>query len=124
MRTARLVTLLFFLLLQALALPAGAQYFGKNKITYQDFDWYVYESPHFDVHYYPEVEPFLEEIVSRFGLEITSGESKPGMLRRLERSLADRCQGGGHVPELHRAVSACGHQKRTVRAERHEGHLG
>ena len=37
---------------------------GKNKITYADFDWHVYKAPHFDVHYYPEVEPFLEDIVS------------------------------------------------------------
>lgn len=50
-------------LLVAPALPALAQ-FGKNKITYETFDWHVYESPHFDVHYYPEMEPFLEEIVS------------------------------------------------------------
>jgi hypothetical protein len=55
--------ILVALLLLAVALPASAQ-FGKNKITYMDFDWKVYESPHFDIHYYPEMEPFLEEIVS------------------------------------------------------------
>jgi WD40 repeat protein len=38
--------------------------FGTNKVTYQAFDWQVYEAPHFDIHYYPEMEPFLEEIVS------------------------------------------------------------
>jgi Tol biopolymer transport system component len=38
--------------------------FGKNKITYEKFEWHVYESPHFNVHYYPSVEPFLEEVVS------------------------------------------------------------
>ena len=43
--------------------PAGAQ-FGKNKVTYETFDWKVYESPHFDIHYYPEVEPFLDDVVS------------------------------------------------------------
>jgi len=43
--------------------PAWAQ-FGKNKITYRHFDWQVYESPHFDIHYYPEMEPFLEEVLS------------------------------------------------------------
>ena len=43
--------------------PAHAQ-FGRNKISYLQFDWHVYKSPHFDVHYYPEIEPFLEEIVS------------------------------------------------------------
>ena len=42
---------------------AGAQ-FGKNKVTYERFDWQVYKSPHFDIHYYPSVEPFLEQVVS------------------------------------------------------------
>ncbi|MDB4324884.1 hypothetical protein N9971_00920, partial [bacterium] len=44
--------------------PVEAQTFGQNKITYENFKWKVYRSPHFDVHYYPEVEPFLPEIVS------------------------------------------------------------
>ncbi len=55
--------LLVIALLIVAALPAAAQ-FGKNKITYQNFDWHVYRSPHFDIHYYPAVEPFLEEVVS------------------------------------------------------------
>lgn len=51
------------LLLAGAALPTQAQ-FGKNKISYEHFDWHVYRSPHFDVHYYPAIEPFLDEIVS------------------------------------------------------------
>ncbi len=58
-------------LLAALALPvsgpAHAQYYnigGKNKITHDNFDWKVYQSPHFMIYYYPEVEPFLEKLVS------------------------------------------------------------
>jgi len=47
----------------AVTLPVSAQ-FGKNKIVYDRFDWRVYASPHFDVHYYPESEPFLDQIVS------------------------------------------------------------
>jgi Tol biopolymer transport system component len=50
-------------LLSAAAFPAWAQ-FGKNKITYETFDWKVYAAPHFDVHYYPAEEQFLEEVVS------------------------------------------------------------
>ena len=45
----------------AFAAPAWSQ---QNKITYQTFDWHVYKAAHFDVHYYPETEPFLEDIVS------------------------------------------------------------
>jgi Tol biopolymer transport system component len=38
--------------------------FGKNKIAYNRFDWHVYQSPHFDVYYYPEEEAQLEQVVS------------------------------------------------------------
>ncbi|MDH3628370.1 MAG: hypothetical protein OEV00_09620 [Acidobacteriota bacterium] len=55
----------WFVLLLALLfyVPTFAQ-FGQNKISYENFDWHVYESPHFDIHYYPSQEPFLEDIVS------------------------------------------------------------
>ncbi|ANM30259.1 hypothetical protein ABI59_12710 [Acidobacteria bacterium Mor1] len=43
--------------------PAAAQ-FGKNKIAYDTFDWEVYRSPHFDIHYYGTMEESLPEIVS------------------------------------------------------------
>jgi hypothetical protein len=45
---------------------ATAQFgrFGKNKVVYEDFEWHVYKSPHFDVYYYPEAEPFLDQVVS------------------------------------------------------------
>jgi hypothetical protein len=52
------------LLLALLAGSSAHAQFGKNKISYEQFDWRVYQSPHFDVHYYPSIEPFLEEIVS------------------------------------------------------------
>lgn len=51
----------------AAAAPMAAQYqqsFGKNKIQYREFDWKIYHSPHFDVHYYLEEEPQLEKVVS------------------------------------------------------------
>lgn len=47
---------------------ASAQYgvtnFGKNKIQYRDFDWRIYRSPHFNVHYYLEEENQLQRVVS------------------------------------------------------------
>ncbi len=33
-----------------------AQYFGRQKVQYEDFDWRVLTTTHFDVHYYPEEE--------------------------------------------------------------------
>jgi len=62
-RPAPRVALALLLALGAPAAPTVAQ-FGQNKITYRAFDWRVYHSPHFDLHYYPEIEPFLEELVS------------------------------------------------------------
>ena len=37
-------------------LPADAQYFGRNKVQHQRFDFKVLTSEHFDVYYYPEEE--------------------------------------------------------------------
>ena len=37
-----------------LASPAGAQYFGRNKVQYDRFDFRVLETPHFDIYYYAE----------------------------------------------------------------------
>ena len=50
-----------------LAAPAAAQYsdyFGKNKVQYREFEWKIYHSPHFDVHYYEAEEVLLEKVVS------------------------------------------------------------
>ena len=29
-----------------------AQYFGRNKANYENFDFEVYQSPHFDIYHY------------------------------------------------------------------------
>ncbi len=47
--------------------PAAAQfipYFGKNKVKYDNFDWQIYKSPHFEVYYYPEFEQHLSRLTS------------------------------------------------------------
>ncbi len=33
--------------------PAGAQYFGRNKVQYEKFDWRILKSDHFDLFFYP-----------------------------------------------------------------------
>ncbi len=35
------------------AAPLGAQYFGKNKVQYQAFDFKIIQTEHFEVYYYP-----------------------------------------------------------------------
>lgn len=56
--------LLLAALVLVAAIPDSWAQFGQNKISYHDHEWQVYEAPHFNVYYYPSVEPFLEEIVS------------------------------------------------------------
>lgn len=50
--------------LALVAAPASAQYFGKNRIQYRDFDWKIYRSQHFDVYYYTAEEHQLQKLVS------------------------------------------------------------
>ncbi len=38
-----------------------AQYFGRQKVQYQDFDWWVMKTSHFDVHYYPQEEAATQD---------------------------------------------------------------
>ena len=33
--------------------PIHAQYFGRNKVQYQSFDFQVLKTEHFDVYFYP-----------------------------------------------------------------------
>jgi len=37
-------------------------YFGKNQIRYDNFNWHTYQTEHFEIYYYPEIEPHLERI--------------------------------------------------------------
>src|SRR5262245_24667150 len=49
--------------------PAAAQtpyipYFGKNNVHYDTFNWSIYTTDHFEIYFYPEVQPHLERIAS------------------------------------------------------------
>jgi len=39
------------------AAPAGAQYFGRNKVEYNDFHFQILATEHFDVYFYASEEP-------------------------------------------------------------------
>ena len=43
---------------------ADAQYFGRNKVQYERFQFTILETPHFDVYYYPE-ERAAAEVAAR-----------------------------------------------------------
>src|SRR5688572_28456128 len=40
----------------AAATPASSQYFGRNKVKYETFDFQVMRTEHFDIYFYPEEE--------------------------------------------------------------------
>ncbi len=59
MRSLRLA---FFVLLTLLvASPAAAQYFGRNKVQYENFDFRVFRTEHFEIYYYPEAERAVQD---------------------------------------------------------------
>ena len=39
-------------------------YFGKNRVKYDDFQWHMYATDHFEIFYYPELEEHLPRIAS------------------------------------------------------------
>ena len=41
--------------------PAEAQYFGRNKVNYESFDFKVLETEHFDIYYYEDGEEIIPE---------------------------------------------------------------
>ncbi|MEO5509458.1 MAG: peptidase S9 [Longimicrobiales bacterium] len=51
------------LALVVLSVPqlASAQYFGRQKVQYEDFDWWVLQTNHFDVHFYPQERVAIED---------------------------------------------------------------
>ncbi len=66
-----LVVLVALLVTSGFIVEAHAQYntpfstrYGKNKVTYEAFDFWKYTAPHFDVFYYPDEEAHLDEVVA------------------------------------------------------------
>jgi Tol biopolymer transport system component len=53
---SRLTALLACLYLLGISPVAHAQYFGRNKVQYEQFDFKVLNTEHFDIYYYPEEE--------------------------------------------------------------------
>ena len=63
----RLTILTLLAVLAAAAPAAEAQtgyipYYGKNAIRYDRFEWHIYQTDHFEIYYYPEIEQHLERI--------------------------------------------------------------
>jgi Tol biopolymer transport system component len=56
----RQTALLLSLALCGSAAVAEAQYFGRNKVQYEKFDFKVKSTEHFDIYFYPEEQPAVE----------------------------------------------------------------
>ena len=37
-------------------------YYGKNRVKYDDFEWHIYTTDHFEIFYYPELEEHLARV--------------------------------------------------------------
>lgn len=71
MRTLRMLPLLAALVMfagvdllpvQAFGQTPFVPYYGKNRVKYDKFNWSIYTTDHFEIYYYPEVEPHLQRI--------------------------------------------------------------
>jgi WD40 repeat protein len=67
----------------ASAMPASAQYFGRNKVQYKKLDFQVLKTEHFDIYFYPE---------EREGIDIAARMAERWHAR-LERLLAHQLRG-------------------------------
>jgi hypothetical protein len=51
---------ILLILLYISGLDAQWFYFGRNKVQYTNFDWYILQTDHFDIYYYPEMQELAE----------------------------------------------------------------
>src|SRR5687767_4529817 len=58
-RVALLVTCLFAFGL--IPPDLTAQYFGQNKVRYESFDFKILRTEHFDIYYYDEAMPVIQD---------------------------------------------------------------
>ena len=56
-----LAGLLIALSVSALPASVSAQYFGRNKVQYETFDFRILKTPNYDIHFYPEEADAVED---------------------------------------------------------------
>ncbi len=60
----RILLAALLLAVSVTAIPASvsAQYFGRNKVQYETFDFKILKTPHYDIHFYPEEGAAVEDM--------------------------------------------------------------
>ncbi len=48
------------LLLAGIHILSAQYYFGRNKVQYNQFDWHILKTVHFDIYFYPEMEEIAQ----------------------------------------------------------------
>jgi len=61
---AAATVLAVFAAAQVSAQTGFVPYFGKNRVKYDNFQWRIYTTEHFEIYYYPELEQHLERVAS------------------------------------------------------------
>lgn len=89
--------------------PAGAQYFGRNKVQYKKFDFQVLTTENFDIYYYPE---------AREGIDLAARMAERWRTR-LQRLLAHELT--GRQPLILYASHVDFEQTNTIQGEISEG---
>ena len=56
----KIIFLFIILCFSASGLNAQYYFFGRNKVQYENFDWKVLQTPHFNIYYYGEFEEVAE----------------------------------------------------------------
>src|SRR5436190_722980 len=84
----RKVVLLALLSVSLFALDAHAQYFGRNKVQWERFDFKVLKTEHFDIYYYDR-EADVVNNRRRFNLELMPLWIVEGMAEYLSKGRID-----------------------------------
>ena len=96
--------------LLSLATPVSAQYFGRNKVQYNSFDFQVLKTEHFDIYFYPS---------EREGIDIAARMAERWHAR-LERVLEHTLRGRQPLVLVRLSPRLRADQRHRGRAERRD----
>src|SRR5690242_6680126 len=83
-------------------------YFGKNQVHYDQFDWHIYKTDHFEIYFYPALQSHLEQVASyaesayqhiSSTLKHDLAQRVPLIVFRTESEFQENNIAGGETPE-------------------------